>query len=64
MNEAGADADLLERIEAYFDAVPRPAADVEQHGALTLFVSRIPWRLYARPSRELVTGGREIVRKV
>jgi ribosomal protein S18 acetylase RimI-like enzyme len=46
--EAG-DADLLARIEEYFDAAPRAAADVEQHGALTLFVSRIPWRFYARP---------------
>jgi ribosomal protein S18 acetylase RimI-like enzyme len=45
----GADADLLGRIEAYFDAAPRASADVEEHGALTLFVSRIPWRYYGRP---------------
>jgi len=45
----GADAAPLPRIEAYFDAVPRPAADVEDHGPLTLFVSRIPWRFYGRP---------------
>jgi GNAT superfamily N-acetyltransferase len=45
----GTDADLLGRIEAYFDAAPRVAADVEEHGALTLFVSRIPWRFYGRP---------------
>ncbi len=43
------DADLLERIEEHFDATPRAAADVEEHGALTLFVSRIPWRFYGRP---------------
>jgi len=49
MSEVGTDADLLERIEEHFDAAPRAAADVEQHGALTLFVSRIPWRFYARP---------------
>lgn len=49
MSEDGTDAGLLERIEAYFDAVPRPAADVEELGALTLFVSRIPWRYYGRP---------------
>jgi ribosomal protein S18 acetylase RimI-like enzyme len=49
MSEVGAEADLLERIEAYYDAAPRPAADVEEHGALTLFVSRIPWRFYGRP---------------
>jgi GNAT superfamily N-acetyltransferase len=49
MSAVGSEADLLERIEAYFDAAPRPAAGVEEHGALTLFVSRTPWRLYARP---------------
>jgi GNAT superfamily N-acetyltransferase len=49
VSTVGAEADLLERIEAYFDAAPRAAADVEEHGALTLFVSRIPWRFYARP---------------
>jgi ribosomal protein S18 acetylase RimI-like enzyme len=46
--EAG-DAGLLERIEEHFDAAPRSAADAEEHGALTLFVSRIPWRFYGRP---------------
>ena len=49
MTPVGTDADLLGRIEAYFDAAPRVAADVEEHGALTLFVSRIPWRFYGRP---------------
>ena len=49
MTEVGTEADLLGRIEAYFDAAPRAAADVEEHGALTLFVSRIPWRFYGRP---------------
>ena len=49
MTAGGAEAALLQRIEAYFDAVPRPAADVEEHGPLTLFVSRIPWRFYGRP---------------
>jgi ribosomal protein S18 acetylase RimI-like enzyme len=49
MNPVGTDADLLGRIEEYYDAAPRSAADVEEHGALTLFVSRIPWRFYARP---------------
>jgi ribosomal protein S18 acetylase RimI-like enzyme len=47
-SEAG-EADLLGRIESYYDAAPRSAADVEDHGALTLFVSRIPWRFYGRP---------------
>ncbi len=49
MSAVGTDADLLGRIEAYYDAAPRAAADVEEHGALTLFVSRIPWRFYGRP---------------
>ncbi|MET0685695.1 MAG: GNAT family N-acetyltransferase [Solirubrobacteraceae bacterium] len=49
MTTGGTDAALLQRIEAYFDAVPRPAACVEQHGPLTLFISRIPWRFYGRP---------------
>jgi len=50
----GTEADLLGRIEAYFDAVPRAAADVEEHGALTLFVSRIPTRYWGRPRLGLV----------
>jgi ribosomal protein S18 acetylase RimI-like enzyme len=49
MSFVGTDAGLLERIEEHFDAAPRSAADVEEHGALTLFVSRIPWRFYGRP---------------
>jgi hypothetical protein len=49
MTAVGTDAGLLERIEEHFDAAPRSAADVEEHGALTLFVSRIPWRFYGRP---------------
>jgi ribosomal protein S18 acetylase RimI-like enzyme len=53
----GTDAALLQRIEAYFDAAPRPAADVEEHGPFTLFVSRIPWRFYARPRRGLRDDG-------
>ncbi len=49
MSAVGTEADLLGRIEAYYDAAPRAAADVEELGALTLFVSRIPWRFYGRP---------------
>jgi ribosomal protein S18 acetylase RimI-like enzyme len=49
MSAVGTDADLLARIEEHFDASPRSAADVEEHGTLTLFVSRIPWRFYGRP---------------
>jgi len=49
VSAGGTEAALLERIEAYSDAAPRSSADVEEIGAFTLFVSRIPWRLYARP---------------
>lgn len=41
--------DLLHRIEAYYDAVPRPDCDVEQVGPFTLFVARSGWPFYARP---------------
>ena len=58
VSAVGTDADLLGRIEAYFDAAPRAAADVEEHGALTLFVSRIPWRFYGRPRLGLRRGRR------
>ena len=54
MSAGGTEAALLERIEAYSDAAPRASAAVEDVGALTLFVSRIPWRLYARPRLGLV----------
>ncbi len=41
---------LLERIDAYCDAVPRAASRVEDHGALRLFVKEGPgWPYYARP---------------
>ena len=43
---------LLQRIDAYLDAVPRPNADTIDLGALTLFVSRSVWPYYARPTRE------------
>jgi ribosomal protein S18 acetylase RimI-like enzyme len=54
-------AELLERIEAYYDAVPRAAASVEEHGPLTLFVNRRPgWHYYARPR----LGGSGAIRRV
>jgi len=43
--------DLLDRIDAYCDAVPRPAATIEDHGPFTLFVGTGPWPYYARPRR-------------
>jgi ribosomal protein S18 acetylase RimI-like enzyme len=42
---------VLERIDAYCDAVPRAAAQVEEHGPLRLFVADgVPWPYYARPA--------------
>jgi ribosomal protein S18 acetylase RimI-like enzyme len=44
---------LLDRIEEYYDAVPRSGCRVEDFGALTLFVRRGEgWPFYARPARE------------
>jgi predicted GNAT family acetyltransferase len=39
----------LKRIEAYYDAVPRSAARVEEIGPFTLFVGTGAWPYYARP---------------
>jgi ribosomal protein S18 acetylase RimI-like enzyme len=41
---------LLQRIERYYDAVPRHVCDVEELGPFTLFASRGGWPFYARPS--------------
>jgi len=41
--------DVLDRIERYYDAVPRQAARVEEIGPFTLFVSTAGWPYYARP---------------
>jgi len=43
------DRDLLQRIEAYLDAVPRSAAEPEAVGKFTLFRPLGPWPYYARP---------------
>jgi ribosomal protein S18 acetylase RimI-like enzyme len=44
--------DLLDRIDAYCDAVPRSAARAEQIGPFVLFVpGPHPWPYYARPAR-------------
>jgi N-acetylglutamate synthase-like GNAT family acetyltransferase len=41
---------LLERLERFYDAVPRDRARVEEHGGLVLFVpATSPWPFYARP---------------
>jgi len=41
--------ELLERIEAGYDASPRSRATTEEVGPLTLFLSRVGWPYYARP---------------
>jgi ribosomal protein S18 acetylase RimI-like enzyme len=44
------DPELLRRIDAYLDAVPRSVARVEEVGPFTLFVNEgRGWRYYARP---------------
>ncbi|MFC8142457.1 GNAT family N-acetyltransferase [Streptomyces paradoxus] len=44
---------LLDRLEEYYDAVPRHGARVENHGPFTLFVREGQgWPFYARPVRE------------
>ena len=42
-------ADLLARLERYYDDAPRAGADTEEHGPFTVFVSRGGWPYYARP---------------
>jgi N-acetylglutamate synthase-like GNAT family acetyltransferase len=43
---------LLDRLETYYDAVPRSSARAEDFGPLTLFVRDGPgWPFYARPTR-------------
>jgi GNAT superfamily N-acetyltransferase len=46
------DRELLDRIERYYDAVPRPSASTEEVGPFTLFLRSDPrgWPYYARPS--------------
>jgi ribosomal protein S18 acetylase RimI-like enzyme len=49
--DAGDPAALLDRIEHYYDAVPRSSARVEDFGPLSLFVqSGAGWPYYARPA--------------
>ncbi|MGA9345048.1 MAG: GNAT family N-acetyltransferase [Nocardioidaceae bacterium] len=46
---AGAPADLLARLERYYDGVPRGRARAEEVGPFTLFVATSGWPYYARP---------------
>lgn len=44
---------LFDRLERFYDAVPRDAAHAEEYGALVLFVRNGPgWPFYARPRRD------------
>jgi GNAT superfamily N-acetyltransferase len=62
---AEATQELLERLERYYDAVPRTNARAEAHGSLTLFVTEGPgWPYYARPSLTAATGRASDVRAV
>jgi ribosomal protein S18 acetylase RimI-like enzyme len=46
------DYELIERIDAFCDAVPRRRARADEHGPLVLFVPTGPgWPYYARPRR-------------
>ncbi len=57
--DAATDGSILARLEAYYDLAPRGNADTEEHGPLTLFVSRGGYPYYARPRLGLeddVTG--------
>ena len=46
------DPELLDRLERFYDAVPRRGARAEEHGPLTLFIrDGEGWPYYARPTR-------------
>lgn len=53
-----ANSALIDRLERYYDAVPRSRAGTEQIGPFTLFVARSGWPYYARP----VLQGRQEIR--
>jgi ribosomal protein S18 acetylase RimI-like enzyme len=46
------DYSLLDRLDRYYDAVPRGRARVEEVGPFTLFVANSGWPYYGRPGRE------------
>jgi GNAT superfamily N-acetyltransferase len=62
---SSAPGDLLTRIEAYYDAVPRTAARAEDWYPFTLFVNQGPgWAYYARPALGATVFGAADVRRV
>lgn len=44
--------ELLDRLEAYYDLVPRANARIVEVGPFTVFVGTGPWPYYARPRRD------------
>lgn len=42
--------DLIDDLDFYLDAAPRPDSEAVAVGPFTLFVSRTPWSYYARPT--------------
>lgn len=49
--------ELLDRLERYYDTVPRAGARAEEHGPLTLFVREgVGWPFYARPAPDADGG--------
>jgi ribosomal protein S18 acetylase RimI-like enzyme len=58
------DLDLLERLDRYYDAVPRGRSRTEEVGPFTLFVAVSGWPYYARPSRSRhgPVGGEDVRR--
>ena len=53
---------LLEKIDAYCDAIPRPSARAEEIGALVLFVPEHGgWPYYARPRRGARVGTEDVL---
>ncbi|MDX3240075.1 GNAT family N-acetyltransferase [Streptomyces sp. ME03-5709C] len=49
--------ELLDRLERYYDTVPRAGARAEEHGPLTLFVREgVGWPFYARPALDADGG--------
>ena len=50
---------LVDELDAYLDAAPRPDSEAVPVGPFTLFVSRSPWPYYARPAlgrRDAITA--------
>lgn len=56
--------DTLQRLETYYDAVPRGRAETEEIGPFTLFVARSGWPYYARPQLGATWGSTAEVRRV